>query len=110
MRYQKLYFLKPHLKTRFLLFNICWIKQPDDFLGKNSNLTYPRPTGLMGPPKAPDNNFGSVDPLGGLWGYPNFLCSEKIAPIDLAQYIIQDGPHWGPMDSCGGPVGMYSQT
>ena len=28
----------------------------------------------------------------------------------MALYIIQDGPHWGPMDPCGGPVGMYSQT
>ena len=54
------------------LINICWIKQPDDFLGKNSNLTYPRPTGLMGPPKAPDNNFGAVDPLGGAMGVPQF--------------------------------------
>ena len=64
----------------------------------------------MGPTKAPDNNFGSVGPLGGLWGYPIFLCSEKKAPIDLALWISQDGLHWGPMDPCGGPVGIYSQT
>ena len=40
------------------------------------------------------------------------LIRKKIfhTTIDLALYIIQDVPHWGPMDPCGGPVDMYSQT
>ena len=64
----------------------------------------------MGPPKAPDNNFGSADPLGGAVGVPPFRMKVKIAYTDLALWIIQDGPHRGPMGPCGGPVGMYSQT
>ena len=64
----------------------------------------------MGPPKAPDNNFGSVDSLGGAVGGPPFSLKGKIATIDLALWIILDGPHVGPIGPCGGPVGMYSQT
>ena len=30
--------------------------------------------------------------------------------MNLALWILHDGPHWGPMDPCGGPVDMYSQT
>ena len=74
------------------------------------NLAYPRPNSLVGPPKAPDNNFGSVDSLGGAVGGPPFSLKGKIATIDLALLNIQDGPHGGPMDPCGGPVVMYSQT
>ena len=53
-------------------FNIYWIKQPDDYLEQKFKFDLPPAYWPNGTPKAPDNNFGAVDPLGGAMGVPQF--------------------------------------